>query len=463
MITTTDTRLAELAAALTGALHLPGDDDYPRLATPWNVAVPSRPLAIAAVADAADVAEALRWAARHGMRVAVRATGHGAVDPLDDTVLIHTGRLDEVTVLPTGSARVGAGATGGALAAAAAAAGFAPLGGSAPTVGVVGLLTGGGLGPLSRTYGVCADRATAFELVTGDGVVRRVSAEEEPDLFWGVRGGKGALGIVTAVELDLLPDDRILAGALFFDGADAAAVLRAWAAWCPTLPGQATTSIALTRLPDLPVIPAPIAGRLAVSVRFAWAGEEAAGQALIDPIRAVAPLIMGGVGPMPASAVGAIHGDPTAPTPTHEHAAMLSELPADAVDAVLATAGPESDCSLMVVEIRQLGGAIAEEPAAPSAFPGREIGFTLNAIGIAAGPLTAVTDAHGVRVAEAVAPWTHQRRLPNFEPTSDPRLLVATYGEETVGRLAALADRFDPQGVIASADPIRSAAALGAH
>ena len=134
------------------------------------------------------------------------------------------------------------------------------LAGSSPDVGVVGYLTGGGLGPVARSHGLASDTVRAFEVVTGDGVARRVTATHHPELFWGLRGGKGTLGIVTAVEIDLVEQAELYAGALWFAAADAAAVVRTWSRWCDVLPEEGTTSIAVLRLPDLPVFPEPVRG-----------------------------------------------------------------------------------------------------------------------------------------------------------------------------------------------------------
>ena len=161
--------LGELSGALAGTLHLPGSEGYLRLSTPWNVAVQARPIAVVEAASAADVAVAVTWARERRVRVAVRCTGHGATDELDGTLLVHTGRLDELHIDADGRARVGAGLTWAPVIEAAARRGLAPVTGSAPGVGVVGFLTGGGVGPLSGTYGLGSDHVRAFEVVTGDG------------------------------------------------------------------------------------------------------------------------------------------------------------------------------------------------------------------------------------------------------------------------------------------------------
>ncbi len=451
---------AALDDATIGELHLPGTPGYAALVTPWNLAVPSSPIAIVAAADAGDVAATVRWARAHEVPVAVRATGHGAVDALDGTLLVHTGRLTELTVSPEGRARIGAGVVWRDVIAAAGEHGFTPLAGSATTVGVVGLVTGGGHGPLARTFGLASDRVTAFDVVTGDGEARRATAEQEPELFWALRGAKGAPGIVTAVELDLLPLPTLYAGALFFDGADTAAVLYAWAEWCPTLPPEATTSIAVLRLPPLPGVPEPIAGRQTIAVRFAWTGDPAAGERVLAPVSTIAPVIFGGAQVMPGAQVGAIHADPTDPMLSVERSVMLRELPPDALDALLAVAGPESACLQTLVEVRQLGGALAAEPEVPSAFCGRDIAFTCSAIGVAAGPNAADTIADAASVVAAMGPWAATRRIPNFDATAVPAELVLTYDADVLGRLADLMDEVDPGAVIAASRPLRAAAVL---
>lgn len=457
---TTAPPLDDLAGRLTGALLLPGSDDYVRLGTPWNLAVPSRPIAVAAVAGAADVVEVVRWAREHRVPVAVRATGHGAVDELDGTLLVHTGRLDELAVTPDGVARVGAGLRWDAVVEAAAPLGFAPLAGSAPHVGVAGFLTGGGFGPIARTFGLSSDRVRAFDVVTGDGEARHVTATDGADLFWALRGGKGSAGIVTAVEVDLLRLPTLLGGALYFDAADGDRVIRAWADWCPSLPEAATTSFAVLRLPALPGVPAPLAGRTTVAVRFAWIGDPDAGRAAFAPISGLAPAVFGGVDVMPSAAIGMIHADPTEPMPSHEQAAMLSGFPAAAADALLAVAGPALDVPQVVVEVRQLGGAVQRGGEEDGSFCGRDTAFSLVAIGIGAGPGVPAMEASAEAITGALASWDTGRRLPNFTPTLDPRQVLRVYDEAVLLRLAAVIEAVDPDGVMTAAAPVTAAAAL---
>lgn len=182
----------------------------------------------------------------------------------------------------------------------------------------------------------------AFDVVTGEGTLLRATAEENADLFWGLRGGKATLGIVIAVEIDLLPIAEFYGGAVYFDGADAAEVVHAWRRWCSGLPETVNTSIAIQQLPPLPGVPEPLAGRMTVAVRYTAVGDPASAEALLAPMRAAATPVLDTVGVLPYAAIGAVHADPVDPMPINEDQALLAELPVEAVDALLAMEGPGS-------------------------------------------------------------------------------------------------------------------------
>jgi FAD/FMN-containing dehydrogenase len=442
--TTSSGTLDGLARRLHGILALPGDDLYLRLATPWNVAVATRPVAVVEARNVQDIVESVRYAASAGLAVAVQATGHGISSGLEDTLLVHTGRLDECVVHPDGWARVGAGVRWSQVLEAGAPHGLGGLAGSAPHVGVVGYTTGGGLGPLARTFGFASDHVRAIEVVTGDGELRRTTAEQEPELFWGVRGGKGALGIVTALEFDLMPLSEVYGGSVYFDGEDADSVLHTWATWCEELPEQATTSVALLRLPVMPGVPEPLAGRPTIAVRFVWTGEPEQGDALLAPIRAAGTPVLDGVGVMPYAALGSVHADPVDPMPVHEVSDLLRELPREALDALLAVAGPQAESPQVIVELRQLGGAVARAPRVPSAVSHRDAGFTLNVIGALAPQIAAIVPVHAEAIRTALGPWATGGAFPNFAASTSPERVSRSYDEPTLARLTAAAQQYDP-------------------
>lgn len=438
----------ELRAQVAGTVCEPQEPGYAELVTPWNLAVEMQPAVVVAPRSAADVAVTVNFARAHNLTVGVQATGHGAVGSLAGHMLVATRYLDELTIHPEERwARVGAGVTWRRVIEAAAPYGLAPLNGSASGVSVVGYTTGGGVGPMVRTFGVASDRVRAFDVVTGDGVLRRATADEQPDLFFALRGGKGVAGIVTAVEFDLVPVATFYGGAVYFAGEDAPAVIDRWRTWSRTLPEEGTTSFAILQVPGgLPGVPPPLLGRMVISVRFLWVGDADEGSRLLDQMRAVAPALLDDAAAKPYTAVDSVHADPVDPLPGHDEAILLTDLTEEAVERLLALGGPGSGSPQLMVEVRQLGGAYAREGSHPSAFVHRHAAYSLQTVGIAPDPAVA---AHAQRLFAALAPWDTGGTWPNFSPPHDPVSARRAYDEVTLARLAAVAERYDPDGVLA--------------
>ncbi|RZT19063.1 FAD binding domain-containing protein [Mycobacterium sp. BK558] len=453
---TRDDVLQTLRAHVTTHVALPGEPGYERC-VPWNVAAQVAPAAVVLATSPQDVAGTVRFAAAHGLTVTVQATGHGAVGVGPGTILVQTSAMKHCAVdVANRTARVEAGARWQDVLDAATPHGLAPLCGSAPSVGVVGFLTGGGIGPLVRTVGASSDHVRGFEVVTGEGRLLQATPECNADLFWGLRGGKATLGIVTSVEIDLLPIAEFYGGAVYFAGDDAAAVLHAWAGWCAGLPETVNTSIAIQQLPPMPGVPEPLAGRMTVAVRYTAVGDLAEGERLLAPLRAVATPLLDTVAVMPYAAIGAVHADPVDPMPVSENQALLSALPSEAVDALLAVAGPGSGSPQAIVELRMLGGALAREPRHRSAFCRRDAAFSLLTIGVPAPEIAAMVVGHAAAVVGSVEPWSTGGQMPNFAPSYDPARPSRVYSEDTLHWLAALADRYDPAGVLATGQVIRT-------
>ncbi|HET6876406.1 MAG TPA: FAD-binding oxidoreductase [Jatrophihabitans sp.] len=437
-----------LRGRVAGTVAEPYEAAYEELVTPWNLAIEMRPAAVVAARSAEDVRATVAFANEHGLRVGVQATGHGAVSSLAGDILVVTRGLDEVTVYAEQRwARVGAGVKWLRLIEAAAPHGLAPLNGSSSDVGIVGYITGGGVGPMTRTFGLAVDRVRAFDVVTGDGVLRRVTPDQHPDLFFALRGGKGAGGIVTAVEFDLLPISTFYGGAVYFDGADIPAVIDRWRSWSQTLPELATTSFAILNLPDAPGFPPPLAGRMSIAVRFMWLGDEAEGARLLDEMRAVGPVILDDAAVKPYAAVDSVHADPVDPMPATDPAMLLTDFPDEAVARFLERVGPGSGSPQIMVEIRQLGGAYAREGRHPSAFVHRDARFSLLAVGIAVDPRV-LPHAHALFA--ALGDWDTGGIWPNFGAPHDDATARRAYDTATLERLAAVAERYDPEAVLAA-------------
>ena len=205
-----------------------------------------------------DVVSVVNAARELGLRVAPQSTGHnaGPLGDLDGTILLKTSAMRDVQIDPVARvARVEAGAMWMDVTPAAAEHGLAALAGSAPDVGVAGYTLGGGLSWLARSHGLAANSVVAIEVVTADGVLRRVDETHEPELFWALRGGGGSFGVVTAIEFRLYPITEVYAGVLFFPLDRAAEVLEAWRQWLPSVPDSVTSVGRILRFPPIPDLP----------------------------------------------------------------------------------------------------------------------------------------------------------------------------------------------------------------
>ena len=454
MTTNLTSRAAHGLGDLLDGPVLPDAD--PRVAeelAPFNLTFTPSPAITVGATSAHEVAAAVRWAGDHGRPVAVVATGHGLHSDLSGALAVSTRRMCDVTIDPHArTARVGAGARWAQVIEAAAPHGLAPLNGSSSSVGVVGYTLGGGVGPMGRRFGFAADHVRRVQLVTVDGAIREVDAASDPELFWAIRGGKGNFGIVTELEFDLVPVTTLYAGGIFFPASACADVLHTYRQWVHTLPEDATSSVALLRLPPDPALPEPLRGQFAVHLRFAHldSSSGAEGEQLLAPMRAVAAPLMDLVGVMPYAAVDSIHMDPTEPMPVWERGAGLRELPAAAVDALLTVAGPDVDVPLIMVELRQLGGALARPAAVPNAVAGRDAAFSLFAIGPMAGPLTEVVPAVTQSVVDALEPWASRGGLLNFQGVADPARVSSLWSDADRARLLAVKQRVDPAGIFST-------------
>lgn len=444
-----------LRDAVTGIVAGPGEPGYDR-ATPWRLDVSVEPRAVVVATTAADVSATMRVAAAYGFTVAVASTGHGALPIDESSILVVTSALTGCTVdAQARTARIGAGVRWQEVIDLTAPHGLTPIVGSAPDVGVAGFLTGGGVGPLVRSVGLASDRVRSFDLVTGTGEQLHVTPAEHPDLFWGLCGGKGTLGIVTEVEIELLPITHFYGGALYFDGADAPSVLRAWQQWSANLPAYADTSIAFLQLPDAPAVPPPLAGKFTVAVRYATLTDQQRAEHTLAPMRAVAEPIVDSIGETPYSEIRSVHSDPVDPMPAHERHTLLSDLTVDGVETLLATAGPDSGSPQAITEVRLLGGALSRSDR-PSAFCHRTATYSLLLIGVLAPAVADAVPVHSAAVMDAMAPWSTGRELPNFSPAADPAGLARCYDEATIARLAALAEDHDPAGVLRVGHVVRT-------
>ena len=416
----------------------------------FNQALRHRPAVVVGAVSAADVVTAVTFASHHGMDIAVLNTGHGpAVSAGPTTLMISTRRMSNVSIdARTSTARVEAGVRFGQLVDAAAPFGLAPLPGSAPGVGVVGYtLSGGASSTMGRRYGWAADHVSALDVVTADGQVRRVSAQSDADLFAAMLGGRGNFGIVTAMEFALFPVTRLYAGALFYSGEHIRDVLNAYRLFTETAPEDVSTGVALLHFPPLPDLPPFMQGKLVVSLRVSYLGDAAAGERLIEPLRRAAPVLMDSVADIPYTQFASISGDPTDPASAVEHFGLLRELTEDAVDAIVAVAGPQADSRVNIVDIRHLQGAYSKPPAFLNAVGARDAAFAFFALTVVP-PGHQIADYHdsGRELTEALSPWMHSMAHPSFQGPADATESGTrrAYDPATYEKLQVAKSKFDP-------------------
>ncbi|MER5349565.1 FAD-binding oxidoreductase [Kitasatospora sp. NPDC002551] len=429
-----------------GPVHRPGDADYDARRTGYNLALDHHPALVVSAADPGDVSAAVRYAAAQGLAVAVRATGHGISVPTDGQLVVDTSGLDGVTVDPAArTATVRAGVRWREVIAAAAAHGLAPLSGSNPDVGAVGYTLGGGIGLLGRRHGFAADHVRRLEVVTADGRHRTATPDTEPELFWALRGGKDNFGIVTEMEIDLVPCTGLYGGGLYFPAGSAAAALHGWAAWSRTVPEALATSAQLIRYPDLDAVPEPIRGRYAAVLRVAWSGAAGEGEEWVRPLRALGTPLLDTVRELPFTEAGTIHHEPPFAHPAYDRNSALREFTPATADAVLELAGPDAG-SPLIVEFRLQGGAYSREPAVPNAVGGRDaeyLAFSTAMIGPVG--LEELRAAHAA-LHERLRPWSTGGALANFFGLDDagPATVRTAYPEPVHRRLAELKAVYDP-------------------
>ena len=430
-----------------GAVHLPGDPGYDMARTPWNVLAADVPAAVAYPAFADEVADVLRAAAAAGLQVAPQGTGHGAAPLgglLSDAVLLRTSAMTELHVdAERRTARVGAGVLWGDVAAAAGGAGLVGLHPSSPDVGVVGSSLGGGISWYGRAHGLQCNAVTAVEVVLADGTWVRTTADREPELFWALRGGGAPLGVVTALEFDLLPLETVTAGFMAWDWTAVERVLPTWARWTSDAPESATTSFRLLTVPPIDTVPPELHGRSLVVVDGAVLGDDVHAAEVLAPLRALAPEL-DTVARVPAASLVRLHLEPEGPTAGYATSTLVHDLPDAAVAAVVEAAGPASGSSrTTIAELRQLGGAMSRPDPRGGALAALDGGFLALGLGIEAGGTAQAdlrTDAG--RLLEALRPWASGTEyLPMLDERTDTRKV---FPPGVHARLSAIRAAVDP-------------------
>ena len=436
---------AELHRRLAGELLTPGSDAYDTARRTINITLDRHPLAIVRAADAGDVAAAVDFARRRALPLSVRSGGHSLakLSVVDDALVVDLSEMKRVTIDPDARiGRVQAGATSGDLAGPANAHGLALTTGDTHSVGMGGLVTGGGIGFMVRKYGLAIDSLIQAEVVTAAGDIVTTSETEHPDLFWAIRGGGGNAGIVTEFTFRLAPVGEVLGGALVLPATRE--VLRGYLEYSATAPDDLTTIANVMYAPPAPFIPEGRMGELVLVIFLVWTGNIADGERALAPLRALAQPVADAVSPMPYPVIYNFTAFAAEP-----HAASIRMMFADdlsdaALDAALdAMKNPSSPFALL--QFRGLGGALARIDPDATAFAHRDRRYFVAIINIW---LDATEDA-APHEAWTQSLWSILRPegagvYVNFLENEGHDRVREAYPAPTYARLASIKRQYDP-------------------
>ncbi len=440
-----------LRARFSGLLIRPGDEGYDAARRVWNGSIDRYPALVARCARAADVPTALEFGRAAGLTVAVRGGGHNVAGfgTCDGGLVIDLSGMQAVRVdRARRRALVEGGATWAGFDREAQAFGLATTGGLMSSTGVAGFTLGGGIGWLMRRYGLACDNLLSAEVVTADGRQLRACAADHEDLFWGLRGGGGNLGIVTRFEFGLHPvGPEVLGGLRLYPQRLAAEVIATWRDLMLAAPDELTLSTVLRRAPASPSIPDHLHGEPVVAVAGMYAGPAEDAARVLRALDALGPPLVDGIGPKPYTAVQAMSDGAWQPGfENYWKAEFLRSLDDSVIETVVDFAGritsPLSD-----IKLAPLGGAVARVAEGDTSYPHRRAPWVIN---INTRWADGLPDAHVAwtrALWEAVQPVSTGGVYVNFLGDEGPDRVRAAYGESNYQRLARLKTVYDPDNV----------------
>jgi FAD/FMN-containing dehydrogenase len=438
-----------LHANLQGALLQPGDEQYKEASTAWNLHAKQHPALVVMAAGTDDIITAVQFAKDAKIGIGVMATGHGVGTPCDGGLLINTSQMRGVKIDPVAqTAIVEAGALWKDVIPAAYAHGLAGLPGSAPHVGVVGYTLGGGFGYLGRKYGLNSYSVTAADIVTADGKLKHVSENENPELFWALKGSTGNFGIVTSLEFRLYPLTTVYGGAVFYPVEHAKEALSQFARWSSTMPDEITAAFAFVNFPQVPVLPEPLRGRSVVVIRGCFCGAQPQhGEELFNPVRKeLGKPIMDTFRIMEVDEMDKITNDPVDPVGSLQYGCLLSDLSTDAIDTLVKLEGAGSGSPLIYVQLLRLGGALTDNADNINLMGNRNAQFTMSASGGTHTPeMVTRVSTHLTHLIEQTQPFqTGETYIHSLEVDPGIDRVRSAYTTDDWVRLVALKAKYDP-------------------
>jgi FAD/FMN-containing dehydrogenase len=438
----------KLAARVRGQVLQPGDDGYDGARRVWNAMIDRHPALIVRCVGAADVLDAVAFARAHDLVVAVRGGGHNVAGnaTCDGGMVIDLSPMKSLRVDPARRvARAAPGLTWGEFDHETQAFGLALTGGIQSTTGIAGFTLGGGFGYLARKHGLTCDNLLSADVVTAEGRFVTASADENADLFWGLRGGGGNFGVVTSFEFRLFPLGPVLGGLLIYPATSATAVLRFYRDFVATAPDELFTIPILTTAPAAPYVPAHLHGKPVLYVAVCYSGDPAAGERVVQPLRAFGPPDADLLEIKPYREVQTLL-DAANPSGRHNYwkAEYLTGYSDAAIETIVAFAAraPSPYCKVL---IPQLQGAIGRVGREETAYSHRQAPILLNINAMWTDPASSDEQIAWARdFWAAMQPFSAGGVYVNFLNNEGEERVRAAYDVATYERLAALKQKYDP-------------------
>ena len=451
--TTTAVPYAELAAAVRGNVIAPGDAGYDQARAVYNGMIDKHPAAIARCRDTADVITCVRFAREHGVEIAVRGGAHNAagLSVWDDALVIDMSLMRSTTVSPEDhTVRADAGCTWGDVDHATVAFGMATPSGFLSSTGVAGLALGGGIGYLSRRFGLTVDNLIAADVVLADGTFVTASASSHSDLLWALRGGGGNFGIVTSVTFrchDIGEHGTIIGGPVLYDIADTAAVMRWYRELMPSLPEKLSGWIALLTIPPAPPFPEELWGRKACGIVWCYTGAHDKADEVLEPVKTFGSPLVVGLHPMPFTVLQSAF-DPLYPAGLQWYwrTDFFTEISDAAID-VHVTYGPQLPTGHSTMHMYPIDGAASRVAQDATAFAYRGGGWAGVIVGVDPDPANAGLISQWARdYWTALHPHSAGGGYINFMMAEGQERIKAAY-RGNYDRLAQVKRRYDPGNV----------------
>jgi FAD/FMN-containing dehydrogenase len=443
--------IERLGASQLDRVLLPGAPGYDEARTIWNAMIDRRPGLIIRCGSTADVVEGVRLAQEHDLILAVRGGGHNIAGNAvnDGGLMLDLSPMKSIQVdQGKRTARVGPGATLAEFDREAQAFGLATPVGVNSTTGIAGLTLGGGFGWLSRRLGLTIDNLLSAEVVLASGEVVQTSATQNPDLFWGIRGGGGNFGIVTSFEFQLHQiGPEVLSGLIVHPLAAAKDVLRFYREFLPTTPEEFACWFVMRKAPPLPFLAPEWHGKEILALAVCYSGPIAEGEKIAAPLRKFGKPVADVIAPNPFTAWQAIL-DPllTPGLRNYWKSHYFKEVSDGLIDVLIEYAGKIPDPNTEIA-FAQLGGAINRVPADATAYAARDAQFTINVHGRWQ---DAAKDAECIGWARdlfrAAAPFASSGAYVNFLTQEEGDRVSAAYGRN-YDRLVKLKNKYDPRNL----------------